>query len=468
MNSKNYDESKRSKDVEKRHLLNVMLVLCLSVLVSGCGFGWAYMVRGDSYRIQGMKILSEDKTDGRFDKARNSYKKAIDYYNESVLYDERGNPEVYYKLGETYLLMAPPDLRRAKNAFSSGISQMGKSFAAHNLKSEAYSETTSLEITYLNIGSVKYKQTTYGERRYKAVKSMYGQLHAGMGLVFFLKGIASGDTSRFAHSMEYFDISEGIAPELKKPEVASLDGLWNYLDLSELVHPIPVQVLRARLLNYRAKVAIDKGMQRLADSYLSMAKDNLDHVERVFPNDSRLLAEFTRYYFLKEDFAKCSEYLNKIIDTEVYADKINYNLLKGDIYTKTDKFDSAVGVFTEVLEVIPDNSHALVGRSLASANLGDMTSALADLEAFLDGKSEDPALYISAGRVYFILKQYVSAEQMFLKAYYKLPDDIEINFELGKLYRVMGKKEQMVRAFKRVVKLGEGSSYAQEAKAMLR
>ena len=208
-------------------------------------------------------------------------------------------------------------------------------------------------------------------------------------------------------------------------------------------------------------------MKTLANNYLSMALDNLEQVELVFPNDSRLLSEFTRYYFLKRDFAKCNEYLNKIIETEVYADKINYKLLKGDIFLETNKFDNAITIFTEILEVIPDNSRALVGRSLASANKGDMTSALSDLETFLSRECDDPALYISAGKVYFLLKQYMSAEQMFLKAYYKIPEDIEINFELGKLYRVMGKKEQMKISFQRVIQLGNSSTYASEAKAFL-
>jgi tetratricopeptide (TPR) repeat protein len=426
------------------------------------------MVRGDSHRIQGMKILAEDTSDSRFDKARKSYKRAIDYYKESTMYDESGNPEVYYKLGETYLLMEPPDLVAAQGAFSTGARQIQKVLVSNDLKSEDCTETTSKNITYLNLVEVKYTQTNLRMDQFTNLKTLYSQMHAGMGLVAFLNGVAQGDTSFFGLAMEYFDIGESMAPALKKPAVASLDSLWDLLDLSEVVHPVPIPVMRARLLLYRAKAALDQGMKTLANSYLSMALDNLEQVETIFAKDSRVLAEFTRYYFLKEDFAKCSEYLNRIIDTEVYADKINYKLLKGDIYIKTGKYDSAVSMFTEILDIVPGNSHALVSRSLASANKGDMTSALSDLEAFLTGDSEDPKLFISAGHVYFILKQYISAEQMFLKAYYKQPEDIEINYNLGKLYRVMGKKEQMKRSFERVIRLGNSSVFAEEAKTFIK
>jgi tetratricopeptide (TPR) repeat protein len=171
---------------------------------------------------------------------------------------------------------------------------------------------------------------------------------------------------------------------------------------------------------------------------------------------------------LKEDYAKCTEYLNKILDTKVYADKISYMLLKGEIYNKTHKFDSAINIFTEILDVLPENTKALIGRSFAFANKGDTTAAVSDLERFLSQKSDDPALYIYAGKVYAILKQYVSAEQMFLKTYYKMPDDIEVNFELGKLYRLMGKKEEMKTAFERVIRLGHSSVFAQQAKEFLK
>ena len=415
-----------------------------------------------------MKVLAEDTSNTRFAKARKSYKRAIEYYKESILYDEQGNPEVYHKLGETHLLMEPPALRKAKTAFKRGIDEIGLILQSKDLKSEDCTETTSKNITYLHLVDVNYSQTSMNESKYLEIKRLYSQMHAGMGLVSFLEGVSSGDESCFGVAMEYFDLGEAMGPKLRKPPVASLDSLWDLLDLSEVVNPVPVQVTRARLLLYRAKVSLDKGMKVLADSYLSVALDNLEQVEAIFPKDSRLLAEFTRYYFLKEDFAKCSEYLNRIIDTEVYADKVNYKLLKGDIYIKTGKYDSAVTVFTEILDLIPDSSHALVGRSLASAKKGDLTSALSDLETFLSGNSEDPRLFISAGHVYFILKQYVSSEQMFLKAYYKRPKDIEINFYLGKLYRVMGRKEQMKEAFQRVMRIGRSSTFAKEAEAFLK
>ena len=198
------------------------------------------MMRGDSFRIKGMKVLAEDKSDSRFEKARKNYEKAIGYYNESILYDERGNPEVFYKLGETYMLLEPPDLKNARSAFKNGLDQLKKGFLAHGLKSEAYSETTSNDLSYLNIGGVKHTSTDYNEREFSKRRDLYAQMHAGMGVVNFLKGVETGESGYFAKAMEFFDVGESISSKLKKPEVASLETLWDFLNLSELVHPVAI------------------------------------------------------------------------------------------------------------------------------------------------------------------------------------------------------------------------------------
>ncbi len=427
--------------------MNVAIMLSFSLLLSGCGFGWLYMRIGDSNRIKGMKILAYDKTQKRFRRARSHYKSALQYYEDSILYDELGNPEVYFKAGETCLLLNPPKLNDAAGRFKQGLEAMRKVFDKKGLTSADKIETTSSGIQYVIVRD-----------------KVYAQLHAGLGLVHYLKGIAERDESRFGKAVEYLEIADQAEPPHRKSDAGFIDQVMDWIDLTELVTPTPTPIIMAQVLNYRGKLALKKGMKSLAFSYFSQAEENLKRVKRRFPKDTRLLAEYTRLYYLRKEFDKCTQYLDEIIKTKVYADKVNYMMLKGDILNQTGKHDEAISIFTDIIDINPNSTRSLIGRSMGYAKKGEMGPALADLEEFLALDTEDPQLFLAAGRIYNILKQFTSAEQMFLKAYYKESKDIEINYELGKLYQAMGKKEESDASFRRVVKLGPTSTYADEVR----
>ena len=441
----------KTRYVKCRSLLNVALMLSFSFLLSGCGFGWLYMRIGDSNRIKGMKILAYDKTQKRFRRARSHYKSALQYYEDSILYDELGNPEVYYKAGETCLLLNPPNLRTAASFFKDGLKAMRKIFDKKGVTSVGKVEKTSSGIEYV---IVKDRD--------------YAQLHAGMGLVNYLKGVATQNNARFGKAIEYLEIADQSAPPSRVSESGFISQIMDWFNLRELVTPTPIPVIMAKVLNYRGKLAQKKGMDSLADSYFSQAKEYLDRVKRRHPKDTRLLAEYTRLYYLSGDMEKCTQYLDEIINTKIYADKVNYMLLKGEVLNKTGQHDQAIKIFTDILDIDPENVRALIGRSMGYAKKGELGAALADLENFLSLDTEDPQLFLAAGKIYNTLKQFSSAEQMFLKAYYKESKDIEINYLLGKLYTRMGKKEQAKTAFERVINLGPTSSFADHARSEIK
>lgn len=422
-----------------------LAVLFFSTILSGCGFGWLYMRVGDSHRIKGMKILSYDKTQKRFRNARDQYKTAIQYYDDSILYDEMGNPEVYFKCGETHLLLDPPDLDNAQGRFEDGLKAMRKSFDMKGITSADRVETTSSGLQWVNT-----KDATYA------------QLHGGLGMLYYLRGVLTQDQTFFGKAMEALEIADTVSPRALKSETGFMDKVLDWFDLTELITPTPIPVLMAQVLNYRGKLALNKGMTVLADSYFKQAEENLDRAKSLNPRDTRLLAEYTRLYYLTGQYDKASQYLEEILATNVWADKVNYSILKGNIFNETKKYDEAIAIFSDILELDPTNTAALIGRSTGYAHKGDTTSALGDLEVFLAQDTKDPQLFLHAGRIYNILKQFTSAEEMYLKAFYVDANDIEINYELGKLYRALGKKAEMDARFRKVMQLGPTSSYAKE------
>jgi len=444
-----------SHRAEKHRAFNpkttILVILAMAItMLPGCGFGWLYMRVGDSHRIKGMKTLAYDKTQKRFASARKSYKRALEYYDDSVLYDEMGNPEVFFKAGETCLLLNPPRINDAETQFKWGLSVMRKKFDIENVTSADSIEITSSGIQFINVDN-----------------AVYSQLHAGMGLASFLRGIKEHEVGRFDIALEYLEIADETAKGYKGGDTGFVSKILDWFNLSEIVTPTPVAVLRAQVYLYRARWCLKKGGDREAKLYFDEAEASLLSVKNRFGDDSRLLAEYTRLHYLKKEYDKCNQYLDRILETKVYADKVNYTILRGNIFNETGDYDDAIRMFSEILELDPSNREALVGRSMSYARKGRTIEALGDLEDFLGQDTEDPQLYLHAGAVYSTVKQFTSAEQMLLKAFYIDPNDIEINFELGNLFRKLGKKTEMDGAYKKVIRISPLSSYAKEARKHL-
>lgn len=468
-----------------RALFAVLLVASLGI--QGCGLGWLYMRIGDSHRIRGAKILEYDTTDKRFRNAQDAYRRAIDYYRDSLLYDQHGNMDIYYKFGYTALQLSPPDLEMARAQFEAGL----------KIKREKADKE----------GRTDQLATTTDED--------YSQINSGVGTVTFWTSIATKKEELLEEALKFYGVAEATTSHPLQHSGGVFDKMLDSLNLIEQLTAVPPRVLAARVYLYRAKKHQDRGHPDRAKTDFAQAKEAIDDSLASYPNDPRAQAELANMHYLKAEYDKCLKILTDLEGKRSYADKVEGLLLKGRALTEKGEPDKAIPIFTEIHERFltigtgadteddgskkslrdaiktrnanvketqdksnpevdesaekdPVNIRALVGRAYAYGAKGDLQSATADIVAYLKLDSTDPRLYLDAGKVFMQLKEWDSAIGRLLKGYYITTGDITLNYTLGKAYQAAGKKAEMRDCFGRVVQMDPTSSYAREVAPLLR
>ncbi|MBI4868409.1 MAG: tetratricopeptide repeat protein [Candidatus Wallbacteria bacterium] len=463
------------------------LALCLSsVGLQGCGLGWLYMRIGDSHRIHGAKILEYDTTADRFRKAQESYKRALQYYQDSLLYDQVGNLDLYHKYGFTYLQLSPPDLDNARKQFEEGL----------KVKREKADKA----------GTTDTLATTADED--------YSQMNAGMGTVVFWTAIATKQEEKLEEALKYYASSEATSTHVTAKHGGFFDKAMDWMNLREFLTPVPARVLAARVHLYRARKLQERGHADRAKTDLNNAKEAIEDALINFPDDPRALAEQARMHYLKGEFEACVKVLKDLSGKRSYADEVENSLLRARALVELGKPDDAIAIFTEIhdrfaslgasgdseedksktltsaikkrnanvketqdksveaasepVERDPSNIQSVIGRAHAFAAKGELQSATADVEYVLRLDPKDPRLFLEAGKAFMTLKNYDSAISRLLAGYYIDTKDIAINYWLGKAYEASGKKDEMRDCFRRVFNLDPTSSFAKEVQVHLK
>lgn len=463
------------------------------LFVQGCGLGWLYMKIGDSKRIAGLKVLSYSTALSRFETAQRSFKGAIEYYKDSILYDDASNPDVYPKLGLTYLMLVPADRYEdetlkgnARSAFISGLNILRRTMDAERskrglvpamirLEQEVRAE---LQITDDIEGAAQVPPVKPGEPAAEVDDSAadffdedYARLHAGLGQLTFLEAIQSRREKSYKVALFHYKLAERAGKKGRKPTGAAgfMDKVADVFNLSEIVDRVPYVVEVAKVHNYLALSFRKKGNAKLQAYHFALAKEALDSAKETYPNDARVYAESARLAFYQGEFQKALTDIQKVLkETEFYADKREFTLLQGQIYNEMGKADEALQSFEWILEREERSIEAKLGRARAFAQKKDRNSSQADVTAVLSEDDKNPHLFREAGEVYRVLGDRSAASDMYLKAYYLDKDNIEVVFELGMLYREQGKKQEAADCFQKVVALNPLSDFAVKANELLK
>ena len=100
-----------------------------------------------------------------------------------------------------------------------------------------------------------------------------------------------------------------------------------------------------------------------------------------------------------------------------YPDNVINNLLAGSVYLSLGKYDTARGMFDEVLEDSKSNKRALYWRGITNHKAGRLEDALRDYKAYLKADYLEPSqrsyTYYRMGRVYQKQKKYKLAEEAY-------------------------------------------------------
>jgi tetratricopeptide (TPR) repeat protein len=467
-------------------------LLALMFFIQGCGFGWLYMKVGDSKRIAALKLLSYDTKESRFLTAQKRFRTAIGYYKDSILYDEFSNPEVYYRRGFTYLMLTPADVyedaenrRAARNSFLAGLDIIRGNYDRE--KGNQTSEMIQLEqdvrrelqvtqdiagLTPVPKGDSKDSGDDSDDYLDFSDEN-YARLHAGLGQVDFLEAVGNNKDTSYKVALFHFLLADRASKRRRrrsgKPSLKT--RIMNFFNLEEIMEDIPYIVEVAKIHNFMALSFRRSGNSKLVSSHFGLAKEALEEAKSEYPNDSRVYAEEARLAFYQEDFEKALVDIKKVLsETDFYADKREFLLLKGQILNKMKnmkKVDEAIEAFQWVLDREPSAIEAMLGRAMSFALKGDRTSATADLAVVLQGREKDPLMLQRVGDVYLTLGDRHSASASLLKAFYIDKDDIALVFKLGKVKVDLNETEDARDLLEKVIAMNSTSEWATEARKLL-
>ena len=464
-------------------------LLAAMLFVQGCGLGWLYMKIGDSKRIAGLKMLSYDTQATRFKTAQKTFNTAIGYYKDSILYDEISNPEVYHRMGFTYLLLIPETTRDGKSYRSSarsyfikglkmlrrGYDQSGSARTAEmiQLENEVRQE---LQITDDIDGTTPVPDSEdSGELGhddfFQFTDDNYARNHAGLGELAFLEAITNRAETSYKTALFHFKLAERASSRKgRKAGSRNLTAkILNFFNLEEITQDVPYIVEVAKVHNFMALSYRRQGNSKLEQDHFKMAKDALDQAKNDFPNDPRVYAEDARLSFYQRDYNKALSAIKKVLsETNFYADKREFIILQGQIYNEMREADEAQKAFQWVLDREPLAIEAILGRAMAAAIRKDRTSAMADVQTVRDeGGDEDPYLMRRIANVYLTLGDRLPASTILLKAYYIDKEDIELVFSLASLKYEMNESQEACDLFKKVLTINLTSDYARKAEEKL-
>lgn len=464
-------------------------LLVAMLFVQGCGLGWLYMKIGDSKRIAGLKLLSFNTAANRFETAQKFFHTAIGYYNDSLLYDELSNPEVYHRAGFTYLLRIPQTQKESKEYrkaarkfFLNGLAKLRRQY--DQAGSERTAEMIQLEqevrqelqITGDIDGTTPVPDAEdSGEAVvddfFQFADPNYARCHAGLGQLSFLEAITDRAEASYKTALFHFKLAERASGRGRKQAGARnlTAKILNFFNLEEITQDVPYIVEVAKVHNFMALSYRRQGKAKLEQDHFKMAKDALDQAKNEFADDPRVYAEDARLSFYQRDYNKALSAIKKVLsETDFYADKREFMILQGQIYNEMREADEAQKSFQWVLDREPLAIEAVLGRAMAAAIRKDRTSAMADIQAVKDeGGDEDPYLMRRIADVYLTLGDRLPAATVLLKAYYVDKEDIELVFRLASLKYEMNETQEACDLFKKVLTINLTSDYARKSEEKL-
>ena len=443
----------------------------------------------DSQRIRANKLLGADNDRQRFARSQKLYKNALENYEESLLYDETGNPEVFHKFGFTFLLQDPPNLDAAKGMFQKGIKIYGDSWTQYRLKQDksetkedisgdAYEITKRIRRIAAQTKEDQYLDAILGLEDPRP-KDDFALTLSGIGLVYFLDGIKNrvsvleAEDKTFALAIKYLEAAEKFAAHKRAKAADSfLDKLRDYFDLFEIIEPTPHAILLARVYLYQARELEIRGHPKLASLRLQNAQDALERVRIYYAEEPRFLTEIARLQFLRYQVSKSREDLDLALkslegiktDSASYWDARTTNLIRGNVLLELKKVKEAISVILDLRDRDPMDPEGILLQARQHALENEFEKVEDDLLVLFtdETRGDDDRLLMAAGRIYFDMGLHDKAKDYFLKASYVDPKDIQVNYYLGQAYKSLGDEKNMSICFQRVANIDVSSDYAKE------
>ena len=190
-------------------------------------------------------------------------------------------------------------------------------------------------------------------------------------------------------------------------------------------------------------------------SYLITEFDKIDK-----PND-KIIFDIANFYKNSKEYEKAIKYYSKIINKLDDISKMKSDLLyrRGSSYERMGKHEKADKDLLSALKINPDDAYTL--NYLAYSWLErdyKINEAIKMLEKAYSYKSNDPYIIDSIGWAYYLVDNYLKAEEFLMRAVELMPDDPIVNDHYGDILWKLERKIQARYFWTNVLKMKDAET----------
>ncbi len=194
-------------------------------------------------------------------------------------------------------------------------------------------------------------------------------------------------------------------------------------------------------------------------------KESLNYILAEFnkidnPNN-KIIFDIANFYKNSKEYEESIKHYTKIIKTMDDFSEMKSDLLyrRGGSYERLGKYEKADKDLLHALKINPDDAYIL--NYLAYSWLErdyKIKEAIKMLEKAYTLKSDDPYIIDSIGWAYYLIKDYLKAEEFLKRAVQIMPDDPIVNNHYGDILWMLGRKIQARYFWGNVLKMEDAES----------
>ncbi|MBC7473589.1 MAG: glycosyltransferase [Candidatus Sericytochromatia bacterium] len=183
------------------------------------------------------------------------------------------------------------------------------------------------------------------------------------------------------------------------------------------------------------------------ETAIGIAEDLIDLIDNEAKNN--LFTDLTNMYMLNNQFAKAVNLQAKFHDPEKVKESwyiVAANLEDGKL------FPTAEEVYSEIIKVLPDESRAYVGRSVARLVQNKANDAINDL-VLAKSNAKDQEQKQTVGKLYIKIGRLVEARQCFEDILIDSPENYQANLYIASIDQSEGKISDAQSVLERLIDL---------------
>ena len=198
-------------------------------------------------------------------------------------------------------------------------------------------------------------------------------------------------------------------------------------------------------------------------------KESLNYIKAEFdkiykPND-KIIFDVANFYKNSEEYEKAIKYYTKILDSLDSTSVIKADLLyrRGGSYERMGKYEKADNDLLNALKINPNDAYVLnyLAYSWLERN-NKINEAIEMLEKAYSYKSNDPYIIDSIGWAYYLVNDYLKAEEFLKRAVELMPDDPIVNDHYGDILWKLERRIQARYFWTNVLKMKDAKSELKE------